>query len=97
MLDEAQHSVLHTIPTLIKLDIEGWEVRALRGAKRTLREHHPIIVCEVNRHALERAGTSAAELHETLWLAGYHDMRDIFTEERWEPSDQRPQFDIVAR
>jgi FkbM family methyltransferase len=83
-------------PTLIKLDIEGWEVRALRGAERTIRDHHPIIVCEVNRGALVRAGTSPEELHALLSSYGY-EMRDLFTDEAWQPWDGREQFDVVAR
>lgn len=83
-------------PTLIKLDIEGWEVRALRGAERTIRERRPIIVCEVNRGALERAGTSPEELRALLTGYGY-EMRDLFTEELWQPGDQRAQFDVVGK
>jgi FkbM family methyltransferase len=83
-------------PTLIKLDIEGWEVRALRGAARTIREHHPIIVCEVNRDALVRAGTSPEELHALLLSYGY-EMTDLFTGEGWFPEDHRLQFDVVCR
>jgi FkbM family methyltransferase len=83
-------------PTLIKLDVEGWEVRALRGAERTIRNHHPIIVCEVNRGALVRAGTSPEELHALLTGHGY-EMRDLFTDEAWQPGDGRDQFDVVAR
>jgi len=83
-------------PSLIKLDIEGMEISALRGANLTLREHHPIIVCEVNRLALERAGTSPAELHAVLTGHGYK-MRDLFTEQPWHPDDERPQFDVVAK
>lgn len=82
-------------PNLIKLDIEGWEVRALRGARETIAKHHPTIVCEVNAGALLRAGTSPAELHALLTSYGYT-MRDLFTDEPWEPEDARPQFDIVA-
>lgn len=59
-------------PKLIKLDIEGAEVRALRGAWATLK-NHPIIVTEMNEIALERAGTSFEELRQTL--RGY----DCFT------------------
>ena len=83
-------------PTLIKLDIEGWEVRALRGAERTLREYHPIIVCEVNCEALERAGTSPEELHALLTAHGY-EMHDLFTGEGWFSDDPTRQFDVVAR
>lgn len=83
-------------PTLIKLDIEGWEVKALRGAACTLHEHRPIIVCEVNRGALEAAGDSPEALHALLTSHGY-EMREIFSNETWLPGDERPQFDVVAR
>lgn len=83
-------------PNLIKLDIEGREVDALRGARNVLKTHHPILVCEVNRGALERAGTSPAELFETLQLEGYRSV-DLFTGAPWHPADPRPQFDVVAR
>lgn len=80
----------------IKLDIEGWEVRALRGAEQTIKRCRPTIVCEVNAGALLRTGTSAAELHALLTSYGY-EMRDLFTDEKWAPNDERPQFDVVAR
>jgi len=56
---------------LILLDIEGWEVRALRGARETIARCRPTIICEVNRGALERAGTSDAELFDLLDQCGY--------------------------
>lgn len=84
------------IPDLIKLDIEGWEVRALRGATKTILEHHPTLVLEVNRGALERAGTSPAELWETCWMLGYRDMTDLFIGQPWSTPDERPQFDVVC-
>ena len=83
-------------PTFIKIDIEGWEVKALRGADRTLREHHPIILCEVYRGALERAGNSPKELHALLTSHGY-EMRDLYTDEPWLPDDERTAFDVIAR
>lgn len=83
-------------PTLIKLDIEGWEVRALRGAERTLREYHPTLVVEVCRETLERAGTSPEELHDLLRHHGY-EMTDLFTGMGWFPEDPCPQFDVVCR
>lgn len=82
-------------PHLIKLDIEGWEVRALRGARETITCCHPIIVCEVNAGALQRAGTSPGELYVLLSNYGYT-MRDLFTDEPWNINDTRPQFDVVC-
>jgi FkbM family methyltransferase len=33
-------------PTVLKIDVEGSEDRALKGASRLLHEHHPSILCE---------------------------------------------------
>jgi hypothetical protein len=35
-------------PKLVKLDVEGAEVRALTGMLQTLRHHKPAIVCEIH-------------------------------------------------
>jgi FkbM family methyltransferase len=57
--------------TLIKMDIEGAEVRALRGALQVLRKHRPILAVEYNRLALRRAGSSWEELDRLLAELGY--------------------------
>jgi len=84
-------------PDVIKLDVEGFEVAALRGASRVLYTKRPTLVVEVNRSALERAGTSPAELREVIALAGYRVLEDLFTGQPWEAADPRPQFDVVCR
>ena len=54
-------------PRLIKLDIEGSEVKALRGAGTLLRFGRPsFIVCEVNEQALAAMGDDLASLRRTL-------------------------------
>ncbi len=56
---------------VMKLDVEGSEVRALRGAAAALRRFRPVIVFEANPHWLGRMGTSIAELFDTVWGLGY--------------------------
>jgi hypothetical protein len=38
----------HPAPRVVKIDVEGAELRVLRGAERLLREHRPILVCELH-------------------------------------------------
>lgn len=56
---------------LIKIDIEGSEYRALRGAARTIGRYKPAILIELNESALFRCGSSAAEVRRHLEDAGY--------------------------
>lgn len=56
---------------LIKMDIEGAEVAALRGGERTLRKHRPIVAIEYNRATLRRANSSLEELDGLLESLGY--------------------------
>ncbi len=40
-------------PTLIKLDIEGYEAFALAGARNIIREHRPVVACSVYHHSFD--------------------------------------------
>lgn len=68
----------HPLPRLdaVKIDVEGAEVRALRGARATIERFRPLIVFEVCPMWLRRLGTSVAELFETVEGPGYtvHDL-----------------------
>jgi FkbM family methyltransferase len=48
----------HGAPHFIWMDIEGFELRALRGGSSVLRQARPFVYTEVDRGHLERAGDS---------------------------------------
>jgi FkbM family methyltransferase len=52
--------------SFIKIDIEGCEPEALRGARETILRNRPVIWIEVNPLALERQGHSVNELRDIL-------------------------------
>lgn len=56
---------------LIKIDIEGEELRALHGAEQTIRLFHPLMAIEYNRETSIRAGSSIEELDDFLDGLGY--------------------------
>ncbi len=58
-------------PATMKLDIEGFECRAIRGLMGTIRRLRPAIVTEMSEHHLRRAGASCAEMFDLLRGEGY--------------------------
>ena len=55
---------------LMKIDVEGWESKVLRGAAETLRRSANVLI-EINRPALQEAASSPEELFDLLRSTGF--------------------------
>lgn len=61
----------HPAPTLIKIDIEGFELEALKGADRVLGLAKPSLLIEIHPRQMALSGGSEAALFEKLGQHGY--------------------------
>jgi FkbM family methyltransferase len=56
----------------IKIDVEGAELKVIRGADKTIRRDKPILMAEFYSVTLQAAGTTPEELFETIVSYGYN-------------------------
>ncbi|MCA9248608.1 MAG: FkbM family methyltransferase [Planctomycetales bacterium] len=77
------------VPRVIKIDVEGAELLALRGMENTLRNGSPFVLCEVIETYLARLDCSAAELFEFMRDLGYQCFAavDENGQAKWQPID----------
>ena len=61
-LDHHAAEVFLGVVHLIKIDVEGAGLPALRGAEGVLRAHHPWLVIEVQRDTCQAAGYDQADI-----------------------------------
>jgi FkbM family methyltransferase len=59
------------VPSLLKIDIEGFELHALRGATRTLTSYRPVVVVEFHPMNWPEIGVEPGQVSALLDALGY--------------------------
>ena len=77
VLDEIVEELKLKKLDLIKIDVEGFELNVLLGAKKTISQFHPIFFIEIDDNNLRDQGSSAKELIEFLSGKGYSTYHSI--------------------
>ncbi|WP_300662176.1 FkbM family methyltransferase [Fluviicola sp.] len=83
--------------SLIKIDVEGYELEVLKGARNLIQEHHPVFFIELDDDNLKDQNSSALELIQFLQAFGYKIRHAETHAQLTENSDFHDcHFDIVA-
>jgi FkbM family methyltransferase len=56
---------------VVKMDIDGFEMQALRGGTNTIKKYRPFVLFELCPHVLKEHGTNAEDLIEFFRSIGY--------------------------
>jgi FkbM family methyltransferase len=64
-------------PDFIKIDVEGWELEVLKGARGTLSSTAPDLFLEMHGQTMNEKKRKVAEVVEFLTAEGYRDIRHV--------------------
>jgi FkbM family methyltransferase len=82
-------------PSLIKIDVEGSELLVLRGSRRLLAEHSPVLLFEHCGHGAQ-FGITPADMQVFLHEVGYHLYLLDGDLTPWESDELPPTLNVVA-
>jgi FkbM family methyltransferase len=83
-------------PVLMKVDVEGWEVPVLRGAKKLLSDPNaPCLIVEFTEQNARNAGFSCHELYDLLVFYGYKLFTYDAAQNRLIPESRRASYPYV--
>lgn len=82
------------LPDLVKVDVEGFEARVLRGGRKALSEYRPPMVMEFMPPNLRAKGSSPEEVRDLLESFGYRLLE--IDRDRLAPLARLPQGDEVT-
>ncbi len=77
---------------LIKLDVEGYELKVLKGAEKSIKQFHPKLFIELDNELLKKQGDSALSLLNWLQENDYKIIDPILSAEEL----ANGHFDIIA-
>lgn len=60
-----------TPPDFVKIDVEGWELSALKGMKQMMSKKRPLFFVEINAGALAANGTTPKQVMDVFRKKGY--------------------------
>ncbi len=64
-------------PDFIKIDVEGWEIEVLRGARETLQRHRPMLFLEMHGETVREKKRKVADIVAFLWSIGYRRIQHV--------------------
>lgn len=80
-------------PDFVKIDVEGMELGVLKGMRKLLRSHQPVLYIEMHGATMEEKRANSRAVVDELFASGYTNILHIETQQQVTPETS----DIAAR